>query len=72
MELKMNLSFENIFGMAKQLPSSEKEKLISALKSTLSKKHKGKKARKLGKYNGEIWMSDDFNAPLSDFKAYMP
>ncbi len=72
MELKMNLSFENIFSLAKQLPFSEKEKLISALKSSLGKKHQGNKKRVLGKYNGKIWMSDDFNAPLNDFKEYMP
>ena len=70
--MNMSLSFENIFSLAKQLPSGEKEKLISALKSSLGKKNKSRKTRTLGKFNGEIWMSDDFNAPLADFKEYMP
>jgi len=68
----MNLSFENVFSIAKQLPSKEKERLIAALKRTLSGKGKSKTVRQLGKYEGQIWMAEDFNAPLSDFKEYMP
>ena len=29
------------------------------------------KVRKAGLYRGQIWMADDFNAPLSEFKEYM-
>lgn len=32
---------------------------------------KAKKERELGKYKGKIKMSEDFNAPLDDFKEYM-
>ena len=30
-----------------------------------------KKTPKLGCMKGKIWMSDDFNEPLEDFKEYM-
>ena len=29
------------------------------------------KIRKEGLYKGQIWMSDDFNSPLDEFKEYM-
>lgn len=28
------------------------------------------KKRKIGMYDGQGWISDDFNAPLDDFKEY--
>ena len=31
----------------------------------------GQKTPKLGGWEGRIWMSDDFDAPLEDFKDYM-
>jgi hypothetical protein len=30
-----------------------------------------RKPRKLGCLKGQIWMADDFDAPLEDFKDYM-
>ena len=27
--------------------------------------------RKAGKYRGQIWIADDFDAPLDSFKEYM-
>lgn len=30
-----------------------------------------KKIRRAGKYRGQGWMADDFDAPLDDFKEYM-
>lgn len=29
------------------------------------------KIRKEGLYKGQIWMSDDFNSPMDEFKEYM-
>lgn len=29
------------------------------------------KLPRMGAFKGEIWMSDDFDAPLEDFKDYM-
>ena len=30
-----------------------------------------KKIRSAGKYRGQGWMAEDFDAPLDDFKGYM-
>ena len=32
---------------------------------------KVKKIRSAGKYRGQGWMADDFDAPLDDFREYM-
>jgi DNA-damage-inducible protein J len=29
------------------------------------------KSVEFGKYKGQIWMSDDFNEPMEEFKEYM-
>lgn len=71
MELKLNIGFEQLLNLANQLPQAEKQRLITALQKSIkqNKKHKGE--RELGKYKGKIQMSDNFNAPLDDFKDYM-
>lgn len=71
MELKLNIGFEQLFNLAKQLPQPEKQKLISALQKSIKENKSQKGERKLGKYKGKIQMSEDFNAPLDDFKEYM-
>jgi len=30
-----------------------------------------KKTRQFGRYKGKMWMADDWDAPLEDFKEYM-
>lgn len=70
-ELKINIEFEQIFNLANQLPQSEKQKLIDALQKTVKYDASQNGERELGKYKDKIWMSDDFNAPLDDFKEYM-
>ena len=30
-----------------------------------------KKIRQFGGWEGQVWMADDFDAPLDDFKDYM-
>ncbi len=81
MELKLNIGFKQLFNLAKQLPQPEKQRLIAVLQKTINQ-NKGqtgvpatgvpaKGERELGKYKGKIQMSEDFNAPLDDFKEYM-
>lgn len=41
------------------------------LQKKVNKNDKVKTARKLGLLKGKMKMSDDFNAPLEDFKDYM-
>ena len=71
MELKLNIGFEQLFNLAKQLPQPEKQRLITALQKTIKQNKDKKGERELGKYKSKIQMSEDFNAPLDDFKEYM-
>jgi len=76
MELKLNIGFEQLLNLAIQLPQSEKQRLIAALQKTTKQnedrsKMSTKGERTLGKYEGKIQMSEDFNAPLDDLKEYM-
>lgn len=41
------------------------------LQKKVNKKNEKKTQRKLGLLKGKMKMSDDFNAPLDDFKDYM-
>lgn len=41
------------------------------LQKKVNKKGKDKAKRRLGLLKGRMKMSDDFNAPLDDFKNYM-
>ncbi len=68
MEVRFNIGFGQIVSLANQLPAVEKQKLISALQKTLSLSGKKTTGRTLGKFEGQIKMSDDFNEPLDDFK----
>jgi len=65
------------------LPLQVKEQLSNYLQFLLAQYHIDvptkndqtstvvKKKRQLGGLEGKIWMSDDFNEPMDDFKEYM-
>jgi hypothetical protein len=71
MEIKLTIGFEQLLSLAKQLPEAEKKELVEALQENTSLGKSKKGERQLGKYEGQIWMSDDFNHPLEEFKDYM-
>ncbi len=71
MEMKLTIGFEQLLSLAKQLSEAEKERLVEALQENSSPGKSKKRERQLGKYKGQIWMSDDFNEPLEEFKDYM-
>jgi len=71
MELKLDIGFEQLFDLVKQLPQPEKQRLITALQDTIKQNKSQKKERELGKYKGKIQMAEDFNSPLVDLKDYM-
>ena len=72
MELKLNIGFEQLLNLASQLSPIEKQRLIAVLQDTTKQNEDQPKVeRKLGKYEGKIQMSEDFNAPLDDFNEYM-
>lgn len=68
MQTQIAIGYEQILNLVYLLPKQEKKKLIVDLQKLVEPKKK----RVLGKYDGQIWMSDDFNEPLEEFKEYMP
>ena len=59
----------------KQLPEAyfiEVASFIDSLQSKILAEQNSKKPkRQLGGYEGQIWIADDFDAPLEEFKEYM-
>ncbi len=47
------------------------EFLLEKYAEALPQEERFKKKRKAGLLRGKVWMSDDFDAPLEDFKDYM-
>lgn len=88
MELKLNIAYQQVFNLLKQLPIAEWKKLRGEIDKELTKKEQNlsslpraprgakrwnyKKERPSGILKGKVWMAEDFNDPLDDFKEYMP
>jgi len=68
MQTQISIGYEQILNLVYLLPKEEKKKLIKDLQKSIEPK----KERVFGQYNGQGWISDDFNEPLEDFKEYMP
>jgi hypothetical protein len=68
MQTHIAIGYKQILNLAFLLPKEEKKKLILDLQKSIEPK----KDRVFGQYDGQGWMSDDFNEPLDDFKEYMP
>jgi hypothetical protein len=76
MEIKLDLELKQVINILKQLSESDWEKL----KAEIEKEKKESKLpeqsnsgkRKFGSMKGlVVYMADDFDAPLEDFKEYM-
>ena len=61
---------EDLKEFVNNLSEKEREELFKLLQDALISKTEVKK-REIGKYEGKIFLSDDFNDPLSDFEEYM-
>lgn len=68
MQTQITIGYKQLLNLAFLLPSEEKQMLISDLQKSIETKNE----RKFGEYNGQGWISDDFNEPIDDFKEYMP
>ena len=69
MKVELNLDFMQLLSIIEQLPNSQKEKLIDLLtKNRQPTSQTNSSKRRLGGY--EIYMSEDFNEPLSEFDEY--
>lgn len=63
------ISAQNPVILLPNVPEGEYEVIVILQLKTLNRKTK--KTRKAGFIKAKITMSDDFNAPLEDFKEYM-
>ncbi len=71
------ITFELVLNMVKQLPTIDQFRLLEwimkQLKQTFSlTSTKPQRQAKFGSGQGTITMAADFDAPLEDFKEYMP
>ncbi len=65
------ISAQNPSILLPNVPEGQYEVIIVLQPKTSTAKPKAKKPRKAGFIKAKITMSDDFNAPLEDFKDYM-
>lgn len=66
------MATQDLFVKINSLPENLKKELEEYVDKLLKrlKKEPGKK-RPIGLMKGKIWISDDFDEPLEDFKDYM-
>ncbi|MEO6039703.1 MAG: DUF2281 domain-containing protein [Saprospiraceae bacterium] len=65
------ISAQNPSVLLPNVPEGAYEVIVVLQPKAPNGKHKMKKPRKAGFITAKITMSDDFNAPLEDFKEYM-
>lgn len=65
----MKTGLEDLKEFVNKLSEKEREELFKLLEEAQISKTKLKK-REIGKYEGKIMISEDFNEPLSDFDEY--
>ena len=72
MELKIDIAYEQVLHLAKQLPFAQRKQLLTELENSLFPYPPGaeKKGRPFGVLNGHVWMAPDFDEPLEGFKDY--
>jgi hypothetical protein len=62
MQTHISIGYQEILNLASLLPKSVNKKLILDLQKSIEPQ----KDRVFGKYDGQVWMSDDFNEPLKE------
>jgi len=69
MELKLNVAYQQVFNLLKQLSIAEWKKLRGEIDKELTNKEQKsvKKDRQSGVLKGKVWMAEDFNDTLVDF-----
>jgi hypothetical protein len=73
MELTINVRYNEILNLIRQLPSDLRLNLLREIEKEYKMKSvpKHKNGRGLGIWKGKVWMAEDFNEPLEEFKEYM-
>ncbi len=64
---KLTLAFE----LPPDSPTGDVVVTLTVKAKNTAQKPKNRMAELEGKYQGQIWMADDFDAPLEDFAEYM-
>jgi hypothetical protein len=73
MELKVDIDFDKLLELIGQLSDEEKIKLHTEVGKLIQTPDNRSEAglRPFGVLKGKVWMADDFDEPLDDFKDYM-
>ena len=69
--MKLEDSYHQIKSLLAKLSLRELKTLKKEIDQLVNQEEIQKKERQPGVMKGEVWMSDDFNEPLDDFKDYM-
>ncbi len=77
MQAQQTITFEVVLNMVKQLPTIDQFRLLEWIMKQLKQTFtftptKSHRQAKFGSGKGTVIMADDFDAPLEDFKEYMP
>lgn len=72
MELRVNVSFQDMLSIIKEFSPEELQKLKNEVDKRISDSKQSQKKKIFGRMKGFVkYMADDFNEPLEDFKDYM-
>ncbi len=73
MELKVDIGFDKLMELISQLSDEEKKKLHAEVGKLIQTpdNQPDQGLRPFGVLKGKVWMADDFDEPLDDFKDYM-
>ncbi len=70
--MKIEISFEQLLALVYQLSEADKKRLLAELQKSIDQPAEDpEKRRGFGVLKGKVWMADDFDEPLDDFKEYM-
>ena len=68
----LELTDEQVIALVEQLPEEQKKRLLDRLAGEAAPPARGKRQRQFGSAKDAIlFMADDFDAPLDDFREYM-
>lgn len=69
MELRVNISFQDMVSMIKQFSPEELQKLKNEIDKRVLDSKQSQKKKIFGRMKGFVkYMADDFNKPLEEFK----
>ena len=68
----LELTDEQVIALVEQLPEEQKKRLLRRLAGEAAPRPESKRQRQFGSGKDDIiYMAEDFDAPIDDFKEYM-